>query len=88
MDIIMLPFMWIISLAKDSASHFNEIKETFNLRSKGEIHYFLGHDFRQKKNGSWATSAKISTCKAMSKVEQEMGDVPLAKTPDIAHDRP
>ena len=56
-----------IVVAKDSDSHINKIKETINLRSKGEMSYFLGYDIRRKKNVLWATLAKTSIYEVISK---------------------
>ena len=77
-----------VIVAKDSKKHVDQIKQTFNLRSEGKIDYFLGHDIRCKKNSLWETSAKTSIQKYIAKVEQEMGDVPVASTPAITNDHP
>ena len=65
-----------------------KIKETFNLRSEGEMDYFWGHNIGRKNNGLWAASAKTSIHKMIMKVEQEMSDMPLAKVHIVAHDHP
>lgn len=48
----------------------------------------MGCDARRKKNGFWATSFKTSIHKEIAKVEQAMGDAPVANTPLIVNDHP
>ena len=78
-----------MEVAKDSLCFINKINETFNLQSKGGMdYYFLEYDIRRKKNGSWAKYTKTSSHEAIAKLEQAMGNVPLAKTPTVSHDHP
>ena len=50
--------------------------------------YFLDCEILRENNGLQDTSAKSITHKAEATVEESMGDVSLAKMPDIDHDGP
>ena len=75
-----------IVVAKDSKKHSDQIKKALNLSSECSIDFFLGHDIRQKNNGSWATSAKTSVHKTIAKEEQAMGEVSVASISAIKND--
>ena len=75
-------------VSKDSKVYLEKIKETFNLRSEGNMDYFLGCEIRRKKNGLWEASAKTSVHKVITKIEQAMGDVPLVNAPAAIQDHP
>ena len=77
-----------MTVAKDRKKHSDQTKESFNLMLEGNMCCFLGCDFRRKKNGLLETSTKMSIRKASAKVEQAIGDAPLASAPGINNERP
>ena len=64
------------------------IQEIYNIKSSGDLSYFLGNDYKIDKKGRLNRGCKTFINEAINRVEKIFGILPKSKIPMTAGDHP
>jgi hypothetical protein len=66
----------------------DDIKETYNVKSKGPPEYYLGNDYTQDTKGRWCFGCKKYLKEAIARIESMFGVLPKSSVPMVSGDHP
>ena len=74
--------------SKDPETVMSSIKAIYNVKSSGNLDYFLGNDYKVDRKGRLNIGCKTFITEAINRVEKMCGILPKFSTPMVAGDHP